>query len=141
MDEKTKRKAGENATPRAVTSTAPAKPRKAGRPKATIDWQKVDVYLKAGCSGAGIAGLLGIHPNTLYETCKRDKKCDLSAYSQQKREVGLDMIRFKQFDKAMKGDTSMLIWLGKQYLGQKDKIENDNNTTVVIEQITGMIVK
>ena len=29
-------------------------------------------------------------------------------------------LREKQWEKAMSGDVKMLIWLGKQYLGQKD---------------------
>ena len=32
-------------------------------------------------------------------------------------------IRQKQFEMAMNGDVRMLIWLGKQYLGQKDNPE------------------
>ena len=35
-------------------------------------------------------------------------------------------LRIKQWEKAMEGDTRMLIFLGKQYLGQKDTPhEND----------------
>ena len=40
-----------------------------GRPKANIDWNKVDDFLQAQCDGVGIAGILGFHPNTLYEAC------------------------------------------------------------------------
>jgi hypothetical protein len=32
-------------------------------------------------------------------------------------------LRRKQFEVAMKGDRTMLIWLGKQYLEQRDKHE------------------
>lgn len=38
----------------------------------------------------------------------------------QKRNASL---RRKQFEVAMKGNTGMLIWLGKQYLEQRDKSE------------------
>jgi hypothetical protein len=31
----------------------------------------------------------------------------------------------KQYDVAMSGNVSMLIWLGKQHLGQKDKVEQE----------------
>ena len=33
---------------------------------------------------------------------------------------GRESLRRKQFELAMEGDKSMLVWLGKQYLGQKD---------------------
>lgn len=94
--------------------------RSAGRPKVIIDWSAVDKYLKAGCTGTGIAGILGIHQNTLYDACRRTNMCDFSAYSQQKKAEGDDMLRAKQFDMAMEGDRVMAIWLGKQRLGQRE---------------------
>lgn len=36
-------------------------------------------------------------------------------------------LRTKQFQKAMAGSDKMLIWLGKQHLGQSDKIDNRNS--------------
>ena len=37
------------------------------------------------------------------------------------REAGKASLRRKQWEKAMDGHVGMLIWLGKQYLGQSDK--------------------
>jgi len=98
----------------------------AGRPKAKIDWNEVDNYLKAQCNGTGIAGLLGIHVNTLYEECKRLYKCNFSEYSAQKKGEGKELLKAKMFSTAMTGNVSMQIWLSKQYLGMKDSI--DDNT-------------
>ncbi len=36
------------------------------------------------------------------------------------RAQGKEALRIMQFEKAMQGDTRMLIWLGKQYLSQSD---------------------
>jgi uncharacterized protein YfbU (UPF0304 family) len=36
------------------------------------------------------------------------------------RAQGKEALRIMQFEKAMQGDTKMLIWLGKQYLSQSD---------------------
>lgn len=45
------------------------------------------------------------------------------------REAGKANIRAKQFELAMKGDRTMLIWVGKQILGQKEKLDfNLENT-------------
>lgn len=44
-------------------------------------------------------------------------------YSDQKRAKGKLSLRRKQFQLALSGDRTMLIWLGKQYLGQVDKSE------------------
>ncbi len=91
------------------------------RPKTQIDWNKVNQYLKAQCDGVGIAGILGIHPNTLYIACEDEFKISFSEYSQQKKSEGKELLRAKQFSMAMEGDKTLCIWLGKQYLDQKDR--------------------
>jgi len=105
------------------------------RPKVNIDWKKVDFYLRAHCDGVGIAGLLGIHPNTLYLAVESEFKVSFSEYSAQKKSEGKEMLRGKQFQLAAEGDKTMLVWLGKQYLGQKDK----NDVTTNDRDITGGI--
>jgi len=40
------------------------------------------------------------------------------------REGGRAELRVSQFDAAIEGDKALLTWLGKQYLGQSDKIEH-----------------
>lgn len=107
-----------------------------GRPKANIDWHKVDNLLKAQCDGVGIAGILGVHPNVLYEACKEVNKLRFSEYSAQKKSEGKELLRAKQFETAMNGDKTLQIWLGKQYLGQKDK----NDVTTDGKQIGGLSI-
>ena len=102
--------------------------RKPGRPKIIINWDVVASYLRAQCDTVGIAGILGISPDTLYTRCKKDNKIDYTAFSAQKKSEGKELLRAKQFTTAI-GDSAkeippnvtMQIWLGKQYLGQKDK--------------------
>lgn len=99
--------------------------------------------LRAGCDGATIAQLLGIHPDTLYAARERDfpNFPNWTAYKQEKRKQGLDLLRAKQYDIAMKGDRTMLVWLGKNYLGQTDKVEQNVDATLHTEPIVGIIVK
>ena len=101
--------------------------------KVEIDWTKVGKYLQAQCSGSGIAGLLGIHENTLYERCKTDNGMEFMAYSAIKKGEGKELLRAKQFELAMNGNIAMTIWLGKQYLGQRDKsdVEQSGTTTQI----------
>ncbi len=110
-----------------------------GRPKAIIDWEKVNRYLQAQCDGASIASLMGIHPDTLYNAAERKFKMTFSAYSAQKKSEGKELLRAKQFSVAMEGDKTMLVWLGKQYLGQSDKQEID--TTINIPTLPDIIIK
>ena len=39
------------------------------------------------------------------------------------RETGKKRLRDKQLQSALRGNVTMLIWLGKQYLGQSDKLQ------------------
>ena len=45
------------------------------------------------------------------------------------RSVGRKSLRRAQFDKALQGDSKMLVWLGKQYLGQEDQPNNGEDTS------------
>jgi hypothetical protein len=99
---------------------------KAGRKPATIDWKLVDNLLKAGCAGTEIAAHIGVHPDTLYNHCKADHKTDFSAYSQEKKAAGDAILKVTQYQVAINDkDKTMLVWLGKQRLGQTDKREID----------------
>jgi hypothetical protein len=112
-------------------------PKPTGRPRAIINWRKVDSLLRAGCNGTEIAGLLGIHADTLYHACEEKYKVAFSAYQQAKREQGKELLRYAQFQSALNNNTTMQIWLGKQLLGQKDKQEVTNaglpNITVMVD--------
>jgi hypothetical protein len=94
-----------------------------GRKRITIDWDEVDKMLEAGCTGTEIAAALGMHPETLYGRCEQDNNIGFSDYLAQKRASGARLLKMKQFEIAMSGDKTMLIWLGKQYLDQTEKQE------------------
>lgn len=94
--------------------------RPTGCPLSEIDWKRVDLYLKAGCLGTEIAPHFGICEDTLYRRCEAKFGMTFSAYSRQKKSVGEANLRVKQYDSAMGGNTTLLIWLGKQRLDQRD---------------------
>lgn len=109
------------------------KSKKVGRPRAIIDWKRVDKYLKAGCIGTEIAATLGIHEDTLYLACKADHKMTFSAYSQQKREIGKCEIKENRYNalvRGMLGQTAS-IYLWKQMLGETD-VQNINLSSTPI---------
>lgn len=109
-----------------------------GRKKIEIDWQVVDNYLMAGADGTEVAAAIGINPETLYDRCVEVHKTDFSDYKATKRAKGDSLIRVKQYDLAVKGDRSMLVWLGKNRLGQSDKkeIRQENYGQLVNVQFT-----
>ena len=110
--------------------------RKMGRPAVDVDWKKVDDMLAAGCIGTEIASTLGICADTLYRHCEKDLKMTFTAYMQQKRAKGDALIRIAQFDEAIRNrDRGMLIWLGKNRLGQSDKSEVEHKGQVPVEVV------
>ncbi len=114
-----------------------------GRPKAAIDWDNVGEMLRCGADVRSIAVSLGISPDTLYVRSKQDNKLDFSAFSQQKRAQGNDLLRQKQFEVAMSGSVSMLIWLGKNRLGQTDKqaISAEINGPENHDRLTAIVIQ
>lgn len=94
-----------------------------GRPKHPIDWDRVIKMTMAGASGASIAHELGLKPDLLYDRVQTDHGLDFSTFQTIHRMRGDDMLKLKQFELAMKGDKSMLIWLGKNRLKQRDRQE------------------
>lgn len=107
-----------------------------GPPQKIIDWEKVDQLLIAGCKGTEIAAHLGIHSDTLYLRCDKEKGVSFSTYLQEKRAVGNTLLRAAQFDEAVrKRDRGMLVWLGKNRLEQSDKEEVRHKGNIPVEVV------
>lgn len=109
---------------------------KKGRKTLEIDWDKVDKMLRAQCSGASIASAIGVHFDTLKNRVRSVHKMEWADYAAAKKADGRENLRYKQYEYAMMGDKTLLIWLGKQLLGQRDKDpedESSNKTQVIIQ--------
>lgn len=102
--------------PRKVTK--PKRP--VGNPVKPIDWNRVEKAAIAGCNGAEIAATMGIHPDTLYQRCEQEHGTNWSAWLTEKKSIGDNLLRECQFQKALEKDNTMLIWLGKHRLNQKE---------------------
>ena len=89
--------------------------------KHNIDWKKADDLLMAGCTIVEIASYFGCCRDTIYKRFESEFGYTLTTHAQQKREKGDTLLRAKQYEKAIKGDNTLLIWLGKNRLKQKDK--------------------
>lgn len=116
----------------------------AGRPEKTLDWDQVDEMLKADCHGTSIASRFDMHPQTFYNKVIEEKKMSFTEYSKQKSLEGADELRETQFEVAKKDkNTTMLIWLGKQKLGQKEHQEvvstpNDEKLDALLSDMKAM---
>lgn len=95
----------------------------ANRKKIPIDWDKVDLMLEAGCLGTEVAGEFKCSADTLYNRCEEDKGVLFSDYRRQKTSRGDGRLRVSQYKKALRGDNTMMVWLGKNRLMQKENPE------------------
>ena len=99
------------------------------RPRLEIKWDDVDKLCGLQCSEQEIADFLGVSVDTLARACNREHKLSFAEYFAQKRGNGKIALRRAQWQLAQKGNPTMLIWLGKQHLGQSDKVEQRINQT------------
>ena len=100
------------------------------RPKKQLEdmkfdgWEQLDALI-IWSDEQYCAERLGLDRNTLAARIKEKSGLSFSAYKDQKKEAMRVNLRKKQYDVAMAGNVSMLIWLGKNELGQSDKHEHD----------------
>lgn len=98
--------------------------KKRGPKPIDINWEQVDKLAFIHCTLEEIVSVLGISKDTLRRACKRELKKDIATYIKEKSTGGKASLRRRQYQKAMDGNTAMLIWLGKQWLHQTDKIQH-----------------
>jgi len=85
------------------------------KPKAKFDRKLVRTLAGYGCTQEEIANACGIGETTL----KRNAREELDAgYAEMRRSL-----RRWQYEAAKGGNVTMLIWLGKQLLGQREKTD------------------
>lgn len=97
-----------------------------GRPKKNLtkeQWSSIDYMCMIHCTGEEIAGVLHVDYDTLNRNCREQKGVNISDYIKEHQNGGKMSLRRAQWKAAESGNVSMLIWLGKQWLGQTDKQE------------------
>ena len=88
----------------------------AGRPKIQIDYNTVEKLANIQCTQEEIASFLGISVRTL----QRDEEfCRIYKKGQENGKMSLRRMQYKLAEK----NAAMAIFLGKQYLGQRDNVE------------------
>lgn len=103
----------------------------AGAPKKLIyEIEDVEKLCRLNCTDAELAAYFGVCRRTI----EREKSVspEFKEAVQRGHDYGRLSLRRKQVEVANEGNPTMLIWLGKQYLGQKDKTETSNISDVKI---------
>lgn len=101
------------------------------RPRKKIDPEQVKQLAMIQCSNAEMAAVLGCSHDVLERR--------FASAIKEGREHGKSSLKRAQYKLAMNGNATMLIWLGKQHLDQKDKTEysGDSRNPIVLQVVEG----
>ena len=115
-----------------------------GRPQKPIDWKLFEELCFIQCTQSEIASVLKLHPDTVREKAQDYYQHDFSTIYKELSEGGKASMRRTQLKLSQK-NTAMSIWLGKQYLGQKDNAletmvhdEVDKRFNAVMDQLSSL---
>ena len=100
-----------------------------GRPKGsikTLDLKQIEGMAAIGCTQDEIGIILGFNARMFH-----GKRADVRAAYQAGAAKMRASLRRLQWGKAKEGNVTMMIWLGKQILGQKDRMEETIREEVV----------
>jgi len=114
-----------------------------------VDWDRVDELLECGCTGEEIAACFGMAAQTFYNKVSEKYQMHFISYRQMMKAKGESLLREQQFKKALGlsqlGDNTLLIWLGKQRLGQSETHQDQSineealkNFNLLIEQLNSL---
>ncbi len=103
--------------------------RKVGRPKLAIDEEKLEKLASIDCSYEEMASILKCNPSTLTR--------NFAQVIEKGRAQGRASLKRRQFELAMSGNVTMLIWLGKVRLGQKERqvVEHSGSVEVDVDEL------
>lgn len=107
-----------------------------GRPKKQINQKQFESLCGLQCTKDEICQVLDVTDKTLNNWCKEVYGDTFSVVFDKKRSFGKVSLRRNQW-KMAENNVTMAIWLGKQYLGQTDKQEVNQEIDNKIELVWG----
>lgn len=97
------------------------------RPKKEIDKEEFEKLCGLFCTTEDIASFFDCSVDTIERWCKRTYDAGFAEVYKKYSATGRTSIRRWQFQAAKKGNATLLIFLGKNYLGQKDTADIEFN--------------
>lgn len=97
-----------------------------------LDWELLDDLIGIFCTGEECSAVLGLHYETINNKIMEKFNVPFPEYFKQKRGKGKASLRRRQFE-LTKTNPALSIWLGKQYLGQKDRLETSSPENEVLK--------
>jgi hypothetical protein len=96
-----------------------------GRPVIEIDYDTFEQLCELQCTLAEIATWFRCSEDTIERRVQEHYNCTFAEIYEQKKGAGKIALRRAQSKAAQSGNPALLIFLGKNILGQKDKTEVD----------------
>ena len=106
-----------------------------GRPRAQIDLEQVEKLAGIGCTIEEIAAVLKVSKRTMI---RRSKEPKFKEAIERGLLAGCASLRRAQRKAALAGNPAMLIWLGKNILGQRDLPIDSSRTDRLDEVLKGL---
>lgn len=100
-----------------------AEKNKGGRPKIEIDEELLYKLAVIHCTMSEMVDIIGVSEDTL--------KRRFAGIIDKGKAEGKQRLRRKQMEVAMSGNPTMLIWLGKNMLGQSDSPVSDDDKSIL----------
>ena len=119
-------------TKKATKKTTKKGTKEIGRPNKEINKEQFELLCSKQCVMLEICEELDVTDKTLTNWCQRTYGKSFSEVYSLKRQKGYTSLRKKQFEVAMSGNPTMLIWLGRNWLDQKDRREEEQTVTTPI---------
>ena len=104
-----------------------------GRPPFILSddqFKTIEGMARIQCTQDEICDIYGVTDKTLNLALQKHSGVSFSDLIKKNMSHGKASLRRSQWKAADKGVPSVLIWLGKQYLGQKDQVEATGNVTL-----------
>ena len=117
-----------------------------GRPSKLplIDKGHFEGMCKIQCTKDEMCGIFNVNEQTLTKWCEHEYSMGFCDIYKKLASTGKMSLRRQQFKSAENGNVTMQIWLGKQWLGQTDKVESSNinmGTETSLDRIENIIKK
>lgn len=90
------------------------------RPKKVINQKQFESLCAIQCTEEEICNVLEVTDKTLNNWCNETYDLNFSEVFRQKKAGGKMSLRRKQWEIAQKGNSTMLVWMGKNMLKQSD---------------------
>lgn len=100
---------------------------KMGRPVIDFDWEAFDRLCMLHCTAVEIAAYFDCSVDTVERRVKEKFGLTFAEVFNVKSGKGKVSLRRKQYEVAMSGDRAMLIWIGKNWLGQSEPREPESS--------------